>query len=232
MKSEGWDTRSHTHSTFITNYRSIYNKEVLAEVAILRLFILTMKQDWWIGICNTNLQITYMKNKVIWTIGHSTHSLEEFIAMLHSSKIKLIVDIRSYPGSRKFPQFNKETLEISLQQNKIEYIHLINLGGRRKASPYSKNTSWRNLAFRGYADYMQTIHFKTEIKNLEKMALKQHTAYMCSEAVWWRCHRAMVSDYLKVHGWKVMHIMGMGKEYEHPYTAPAKIVDSVLSYEN
>lgn len=171
------------------------------------------------------------ENRIIWTIGHSTRSLEEFVAMLHSSKIKSIADIRSYPGSRKFPQFNKEALEISLPQNNIEYIHLKNLGGRRKASPDSKNTSWRNLAFRGYADYMETTNFKTEIKNLEKMALKQRTAYMCSEAVWWRCHRSMVSDYLKVHGWKVMHIMGVDKEQEHPYTAPARIINGELSYE-
>ena len=171
------------------------------------------------------------ENKIIWTIGHSTRSFEEFLAMLHSSKIQLIADIRSYPGSRRFPQFNKEALEISLPQNNIEYIHLKNLGGRRKANPDSKNTSWRNLAFRGYADYMETNNFKREIQNLEKIALKQRTAYMCSEAVWWRCHRSMVSDYLKVQGWKVMHIMGIGKEDEHPYTAPAKIIDNELSYE-
>jgi uncharacterized protein (DUF488 family) len=171
------------------------------------------------------------ESKIIWTIGHSTRSLEEFVAMLHSSKIKLIADIRNYPGSRKYPQFNKEALEIFLQQNNIEYIHLKKLGGRRKPNPNSKNTSWRNLAFRGYADYMETTDFKTEIKNLERMALKQPTAYMCSEAVWWRCHRAMISDYLKVQGWKVMHIMGIGKESEHPYTAPAKIVNEELSYE-
>lgn len=171
------------------------------------------------------------ENKIIWTIGHSTRSLEKFVAMLHSSEIKLIADIRSYPGSRKFPQFNKEALEGSLQHNNIEYIHLKNLGGRRKAHPDSKNTSWWNLAFRGYADYMETNNFKTEIKNLEKIALKQRTAYMCSEAVWWRCHRSMVSDYLKVHGWKVMHIMGIENEDEHPYTAPARIIHGELSYE-
>lgn len=171
------------------------------------------------------------ENKIIWTIGHSTRSLEDFVAMLHSFKIELVADIRSYPGSRKFPQFNKEALEINLPQNNIEYIHLKNLGGRRKVNPDSKNTAWRHLAFRGYADYMETSAFKKGIKELEIVALKQRTAYMCSEAVWWRCHRSMVSDYLKVHGWKVMHIMGIGKEDEHPYTAPARIVDGELSYE-
>ncbi len=140
------------------------------------------------------------ENKIIWTIGHSTRSLDEFVALLHSNKIKLIADIRSYLDSRKFPQFNKEALEISLQQNNIKYIHLKNLGGRRKANPDSKNTAWRNLAFRGYADYIETTNFKTDKKNLEKMALKQRTSYMCSESVWWRCHHSIVSDYLKVHG--------------------------------
>lgn len=171
------------------------------------------------------------ENKIIWTIGHSTRSLEEFVAMLHSFKIELVADIRSYPGSRKFPQFNKEALEISLPQNNIEYIHLKSLGGRRKVNPDSKNTAWRHLAFRGYADYMETSAFKEGIKELEMVALKQRTAYMCSEAVWWRCHRSMVSDYLKVHTWKVMHIMGIGKEDEHPYTAPARIINGELSYE-
>ena len=173
-----------------------------------------------------------LKNKLsIWTIGHSTYTFEEFVAMLHSFNIELVADIRRYPGSRKFPQFNKDSLEISLQENNIQYIHLENLGGRRKASPDSKNTSWRHLAFRGYADYMETDAFKEGINDLEKIALLQRTAYMCSEAVWWCCHRSMVSDYLKVHHWTVMHIMGIGKEQEHPYTAPAKNVNGVLSYE-
>ena len=98
-------------------------------------------------------------NKTIWTIGHSTRSFEEFVAMLHSFSIELIADVRSYPGSRKFPQFNKEALEISLPQNNIQYVHLKNLGGRRKANPDSKNTGWRHIAFRGYADYMETESF-------------------------------------------------------------------------
>lgn len=172
------------------------------------------------------------QNKTIWTIGHSTHPLNEFIDMLKSFQIDVLADIRSFPGSRKFPQFNKEALEISLPQNNIRYIHLKNLGGRRKVSPESKNTVWRHVAFRGYADYMETDVFKEGIKELEKIAMKQRTVYMCSEAVWWRCHRSMVSDYLKVHGWKVMHIMAIGKEEEHPYTAPARIVNGELTYEN
>jgi len=170
-------------------------------------------------------------NKTIWTIGHSTRPLEEFVAMLDSFNIKLIADIRSYPGSRKFPQFNKEALEVSLPQNNIQYVHIKELGGRRKANPDSKNTAWRHVAFRSYADYMETDTFKEGIKELEQIAVKQRTAYMCSEAVWWRCHRSMVSDYLKLRGWKVMHIMGMEKATEHPYTSPARIVNNELNYE-
>jgi uncharacterized protein (DUF488 family) len=169
-------------------------------------------------------------DKTIWTIGHSTHTLEELIAMLRSFEIKIVTDIRSFPGSRKFPQFNKENLELSLPQNGIQYIHLKKLGGRRKVNPDSKNTSWRHLAFRAYVDYMETEDFKIGIEELEAIAQKQRTAYMCSEAVWWRCHRSMVSDYLKSKGWKVMHIMAIGKEDEHPYTSPAKIVNGQLNY--
>jgi len=168
---------------------------------------------------------------VIWTIGHSTHSLEEFLAMLHSFNIELIADVRSYPGSKRYPQFNKEALEISLPQNKIQYVHLKNLGGRRKANSDSKNTGWRHIAFRGYADYMETDLFKDGINELVKIALKQRTAYMCSEGVWWRCHRSMISDYLKLRGWNVMHIMGIGKAEEHTYTAPARIINGELNYE-
>jgi uncharacterized protein (DUF488 family) len=170
-------------------------------------------------------------DKTIWTIGHSTRTLEDFVDMLHSFQIETVVDIRSYPGSRRYPQFNKEALEISMPANGFQYHHLRDLGGRRKVNPGSKNIAWRHEAFRGYADYMETDSFKEAIKKLELIAKKSRTAYMCSEAVWWRCHRSMVSDYLKVQGWKVMHIMEAGKEQEHPYTAPAKILNGELSYE-
>ena len=171
------------------------------------------------------------KEKIIWTIGHSTRSFQELIEMLDSFKIKIVCDIRSFPGSRKFPQFNKESLQITLPENNIQYFHLKKLGGRRKANRASKNTTWRHIAFRSYADYMETTEFKEGIKELEEIAMKERTAYMCSEAVWWRCHRSMVSDYLKVHGWKVMHIMAVGKEEEHPFTAPARIENGELTYE-
>lgn len=160
--------------------------------------------------------------KEIWTIGHSTRSIEEFIALLQGFNISLVADIRSYPGSRRYPQFNKENLMMSLHQAGIGYVHILALGGRRKALPDSTNTIWQNKAFRGYADYMQTGEFENGIAELEKSALKQPTAYMCSEAVWWRCHRSMVSDYLKDKGWTVIHIMSLTKSEEHPYTTVAR----------
>jgi len=171
------------------------------------------------------------KNKIIWTIGHSTRTFEELLEMLRSFKIEMVADIRSFPGSRKFPRFNKEILQHTFPENGIQYIHIKKLGGRRKVNRDSKNTSWRVLAFRAYADYMETNEFKEGIEELEKIALQKRTAYMCSEAVWWRCHRSMVSDYLKANGWKVMHIMSIGKEEEHPFTAPARIVNGELTYE-
>ncbi|MGM5470292.1 DUF488 domain-containing protein [Flavobacteriaceae bacterium LMO-SS05] len=173
---------------------------------------------------------TVQINRNIWTIGHSTRPLDVFMALLKSFQIEVVADIRSFPGSRKFPQFNKESLEITLAQNNFEYIHIKNLGGRRKVSPNSKNTSWRHPAFRGYADFMETEIFKEGILELEQLALQKRTAYMCSEAVWWRCHRSMVSDYLKVNGWEVLHIMDLGKTVIHPYTQPARVVDGKLSY--
>ncbi|GEM_PF-23792 len=171
------------------------------------------------------------QQREIWTIGHSTHTLDEFIAMLKSFQVEVVADIRSLPGSRKFPQFNKEALELTLPKHSIRYIHIKKLGGRRKVNPDSKNTSWRHSAFRGYADFMETETFIEGIEELEQMASAQRTAYMCSEAVWWRCHRSMVSDYLKAKGWEVLHIMSVGKAKEHPYTEPARIISGKLTYE-
>ncbi len=170
------------------------------------------------------------KQKIIYTIGHSTRTLEHFVAMLQSFNIEMIVDIRSFPGSRRYPHFNKENLEVSLPEKNINYVHLKLLGGRRPVKKDSKNAGWRHPAFRGYADYMETDDFKKGIDELEQIAIKQKTAYMCSEAVWWRCHRSMVSDYLKLNGWIVFHIMEINKSEEHRYTQPAKIIDGKLSY--
>ncbi len=168
--------------------------------------------------------------KLIFTIGHSTRTAEHLIAMLQSFDIKILTDIRSFPGSKRYPHFNKENLEMSMPENNIEYLHLKALGGRRTPKKDSTNTAWENAAFRGYADYMETDGFKDAIQELESIAIQNRTAYMCSEAVWWRCHRSLVSDYLKINGWMVLHIMEVAKATEHAYTKPAKIVDGKLSY--
>ena len=171
-----------------------------------------------------------LETHTIYTIGHSTHSLDEFLNMLRSFDIKILADIRSLPGSRRFPQFDMENIKISLEETGIQYIHLADLGGRRKMKKDSKNNRWNNDSFRGYADYMETKEFENAIVKLENIALEQPTAYMCSEAVWWRCHRSMVSDYLKAKGWAVLHIMATGKVQEHKYTSPARIVDGNVFY--
>lgn len=169
-------------------------------------------------------------NKEIYTIGHSTRSIEEFSGLLEHYKISLLADVRSYPGSSRYPHFNKEFLVRSLAEMHIDYLHIKELGGRRSVRKDSKNTAWRSKAFRGYADYMETPEFKIGISMLEHTAENRHTAFMCSEAVWWRCHRSLISDYLKAHGWKVLHILDKNKLEEHPYTEPAKIVQGELFY--
>ena len=171
-----------------------------------------------------------MQQKIIYTIGHSTRTLEEFISILKSFNIELLADIRSYPGSKRYPHFNKENLQKFLPEYQIMYQHIIELGGRRKTLKDSKNTAWKNDSFRGYADYMDTTDFKEGVSKLEDIAAKYKSAYICSEDVWWRCHRSMVSDYLKWKGWKVLHIMAENRSEEHPFTAPAKIVEGELSY--
>ena len=168
--------------------------------------------------------------KTIWTIGHSTRSVDEFFGLLDSFNIKTLVDVRHYPGSRKFPQFNKDNLQISLPEHGIEYIHLVDLGGRRKPVPDSINTAWRLDSFKGYADYMKTTPFQKSLEKLKKIAKNDHVAIMCAEAVWWSCHRSLIADALKVEDWTVLHIMNQKTATEHPYTAPANIADGKLSY--
>lgn len=168
--------------------------------------------------------------KIIYTIGHSTHSIEEFVEMLQTFKVELVADVRRLPGSRKYPQFDKQNLMLSLPQNGISYQHFEDLGGRRKMAKDSKNDRWRNNSFRGYADYMETPDFAEAVATLENAAQNQVTAYMCAEAVWWRCHRSMISDWLKAKGWTVLHIIGNGKIQEHPYTSPAIVNGDEVSY--
>jgi uncharacterized protein (DUF488 family) len=165
------------------------------------------------------------------TIGHSTRKIDIFISALEEHGIKLVADVRLQPGSKRHPQFNKEALRGSLSARGIGYEHLPELGGRRKPRPDSRNTAWRNEAFRGYADHMETEEFQKGIVRLVDLAAKiGPTAIMCAEALWWRCHRALISDFLKVRGVEVTHIVDLGKTEPHPYTSAVKIVDGVLSY--
>lgn len=170
------------------------------------------------------------RKNIIYTIGHSTRSLEEFLVLLQSFDMKVLADIRRLPGSRKFPHFDQDELKKSLAENGIEYVYIEDLGGRRKPEANSKNTAWRNKSFQAYADYMESETFKNAAELLKKHALQNPTAMMCSEAVWWRCHRAMVSDYLKAQGWTVLHIMSEAKATEHPYTSPANVHGNSVSY--
>ncbi|HEX7366537.1 MAG TPA: DUF488 domain-containing protein [Pelobium sp.] len=170
------------------------------------------------------------QQKTIWTIGHSTLTAATFLAILQHYQIELLVDVRRFPGSRKFPWFNQDNLESFLNQNGISYIHIASLGGRRKPNPESENIKWRHPAFRAYADFMESDEFSIGITELEQLALQKVTSIMCSEVLWWRCHRSMIADYLKSKGWKVMHIFSEENAAEHPYTQPAKIVSGDLTY--
>jgi len=166
----------------------------------------------------------------IWTVGHSTRAIDELIRALQSFEIELVVDVRSFPGSRRYPQFNQENLRASLAGAGVEYLHLPELGGRRRAKPDSLNVAWRNEAFRGYADYMESVEFREGIGRLLNVAGTRRTAIMCAEAVWWRCHRSLISDFLKAQGIEVTHIMEVGKSEQHPFTSAAQIVNGKLSY--
>jgi uncharacterized protein (DUF488 family) len=167
----------------------------------------------------------------IWTIGHSTRGIDEFISLLEKNGIKLLADVRSWPGSKRHPQYNKEALAKSLSECGIRYEHFVELGGRRKPRRDSGNTAWRNASFRGYADHMETEDFRKGVERLLDLSRKVGpTAIMCAEALWWRCHRALLSDYLKACGVNVMHILGANHLEPHPFTSAARIVNGKLSY--
>ncbi|HSD47498.1 MAG TPA: DUF488 domain-containing protein [Pyrinomonadaceae bacterium] len=166
----------------------------------------------------------------IWTVGHSTRGGEEFVEILRAHGVEVLVDVRTFPGSRRYPQFNRASLAESLALEKIRYLHEPRLGGRRKPRPDSHNSAWRNEQFRGYADHMETEEFKRGVEELLELAAEKRVAIMCAEAVWWRCHRSLISDYLKAEGHEVVHVLDEKKTEEHPFTAAARLVDGKLSY--
>ena len=166
----------------------------------------------------------------VWTIGHSTRPMEEFLGLLAASRIETIVDVRRFPGSRKYPHYNQEAFAATLAQHALGYQWLEALGGRRPALPDSPNTSWRNASFRGYADYMATAAFEQGLAQLVEWARHARVALMCAEVLWWRCHRSMIADALCARGITVVHILDDKHTTLHPMTAPARIVDGALTY--
>jgi len=167
---------------------------------------------------------------VVWTIGHSTRTLESFLGLLVENGIEAVVDVRRYPGSRRWPHFARESLALALDECGLAYLWLPELGGRRSPRADSINTAWRSPAFRGYADYMATEAFAEGLDRLVNLACGLRTAVMCAEAVWWRCHRGLIADVLRRLGFDVIHILGPGSTASHPYTAAARIVGGRLSY--
>ncbi|MEP7213460.1 MAG: DUF488 domain-containing protein [Acidobacteriota bacterium] len=166
----------------------------------------------------------------IWTVGHSTRTLDEFRRLLSAFEIKVLADVRRFPGSRKYPHFNADALRISLTEIGVRYEPFTELGGRRRPSPDSHNTVWRNESFRGYADYMETDEFRSGIIRLTDTARTGRTAIMCAETLWWRCHRSLISDYLTSQGLEICHIFDQQKSELHRYTSAARIVDGRLTY--
>lgn len=166
----------------------------------------------------------------IWTIGHSTRPVDEFVALLKAHRIQRLVDVRTVPRSRHNPQFNTDMVAKSLKQAGLIYVHMPQLGGLRKAKKDSINTGWRNASFRGYADYMQTEAFWTALDELIADGKTSRTAIMCAEAVPWRCHRSLIADALVSRGWTVRHIMSAHEANPHRPTPFMEIVEGMLLY--
>jgi uncharacterized protein (DUF488 family) len=170
----------------------------------------------------------------VFTIGHSTHPIGEFIGLLEPATVTLVVDVRAIPRSRTNPQFNSDSLPRSLAAANVGYLHLQALGGRRHHphdAPPSPNQLWRNASFRNYADYAQTEPFRRGLAELEARAASERCAIMCAEALWWRCHRRIITDYLLADGFAVAHIMAAGKTEPATLTPGAKrLPDGQLVY--
>lgn len=151
----------------------------------------------------------------LWTVGHSTHPLEHFVGLLRGQQIALLCDVRTVPKSRRHPQFWAQALAVSLPEYGVGYRRLAGLGGWRRPEDDSPNGAWRNDSFRGYADYALTEAFAVALGELCGLAREQRTAVMCSEALWWRCHRRLIADRLTIGGWDVCHIGADGRVSPH-----------------
>jgi uncharacterized protein (DUF488 family) len=168
----------------------------------------------------------------IYTVGHSTRSPEELLALLREPGIDLVVDVRAYPSSRRHPQFNRDALASWLGAGGVAYRHMPGLGGRRSPVPgSSENAGWREIGFRGYADHMRSAEFEDALAELEAAARESPSAIMCAEAVWWRCHRRLIADALLTRGWRVEHLGIDGGPVVHELTEFALVApDGSLSY--
>jgi uncharacterized protein (DUF488 family) len=169
-------------------------------------------------------------NLVIWTIGHSTRTAEDFLELLAENQIELLADVRQFPTSQRVPWSKKTALASILRERGIDYEHFHGLGGYRKPIARSVNTAWRNSSFRGYADHMSTSEFAESLNRLIARASEKRTAIMCAEAVPWKCHRSVLSDSLLAHGVRVVHILGPGKTQEHRLTPFAKVHGIQVTY--
>jgi uncharacterized protein (DUF488 family) len=166
----------------------------------------------------------------IYTIGHSTRSLDDFIALLKAHGVTQLADVRSVPRSRRHPHFAADALAVSLPAAGIAYRHCPGLGGLRKARRDSPNTAWRHEGFRGYADHMQTDEFERALDELVALAAQQPTAIMCAEAVWWRCHRQLTADALVARGIEVRHITSASAAPPHTLTEFARATNGKVTY--
>lgn len=166
----------------------------------------------------------------IYTIGHSTRPIDEFVSLLNQYNVTQLVDIRTVPGSRHNPQYGQEALKEYLEKHDISYVYLKNLGGLRKKVERSKNTGWRNQSFRNYADYMQTDEFKDSVSELIGLAKQKVTAIMCAEAVPWRCHRSLVGDALAVRKVEAIDIISGSSAKEHTITSFAEVKGQEITY--
>ena len=166
----------------------------------------------------------------VWTIGHSTRTAEEFIAVLAAHEIEAVVDVRRFPGSRRLPQFGSAALSTSLRAAGVSYRWVESLGGRRRPDPASPNDSWENEAFRGYADHTESEEFAEGLFELSMISSGLRTAIMCAELLWWRCHRRIIADVLVALGDEVRHIQDAGATALHELAPPARVVDGVLTY--
>lgn len=160
----------------------------------------------------------------VFTLGHSTRPMDEFLGLLREHGVQVLVDVRRYPGSRRHPQYSRDALAASLQEAGIRYMHEPDLGGRRAARPGSPHTAWRVDAFRGYADHMETPEFGAALERLMDRAARETVAILCAEAVPWRCHRRLISDALVARGVEVRHILGPRRADLHEIDSNAQVL--------